>query len=81
VYINLPTSLQRAKIASSASTLVITGWNPSSKCWETWKKVVDLDTLGYVPHVAFYKRAGTEWEKLPDMKNRDIGIFLILVFL
>lgn len=72
VFISLPTMIHRAKEASSASNLCVCGWNPVSKSWEAWHCVVDLDTLGYVPHVSFYKRAGSEWKLLPDLKNKNI---------
>lgn len=66
----VPEKLDRVRLCASASVVCLIGYHPSTKVWKGWWKLVDLDTLGFMPHVDFYTKTGTEWIEIPPVPSR-----------
>lgn len=67
----VPEKLERFRLCGSASVVCLIGYHSQSGCWKGWWKLIDLDTLGFMPHVNFYTKVGTEWISVSPIPSSD----------
>jgi len=67
----VPEKLDRVRLCGSASVVCFMGYQPITGIWRGYWKLVDLDTLGFMPHVNFYTKVGTEWITIPAVPSDD----------